>query len=188
MFSREGLDYEPLPLPDRVEVSDAERSRASLAFLETMRRRHTVRDFSTREVPQSVIEAAVQTAGSAPSGANHQPWHFAAVADLALKQRIRAAAAKHRFQQRKDVEGSLATLEALATRHGIDLVAIGNGTASRETEALVQQLQKRSPKLALRAVMVSEAGASVYSAMGARIRLSSGMSSPSSRMRRNSRT
>lgn len=68
------------------------------------------------------------------------------------------------FQPRNDIAGALDTLAALATRHGVDLVAIGNGTASRETEALVQQLAKRESRLGLRAVMVSEAGASVYSA------------------------
>jgi uncharacterized protein len=68
------------------------------------------------------------------------------------------------FQPRNDIAGSLKTLAALAKRHNVDLVAIGNGTASRETEALVQQLVKQEPKLVLRAVMVSEAGASVYSA------------------------
>jgi uncharacterized protein len=70
----------------------------------------------------------------------------------------------HPFQPRKDVEGSLATLAALAARHGVELVAIGNGTASRETEALVRTLVARQPELRLHPVMVSEAGASVYSA------------------------
>jgi len=68
------------------------------------------------------------------------------------------------FQPKKDVEGSLATLTALAQKHAVDLVAIGNGTGSRETEALVKQLQKDNTALRLQAVMVSEAGASVYSA------------------------
>ena len=68
------------------------------------------------------------------------------------------------FQPRNDVEGSLATLAAVATRHGVDLVAIGNGTASRETDALVGMLRQRRPELGLHAVVVSEAGASVYSA------------------------
>lgn len=68
------------------------------------------------------------------------------------------------FQPRNDVDGALDTLAKLASRHEINLVAIGNGTASRETDALVQALIKHEPKLGLRAMMVSEAGASVYSA------------------------
>src|SRR5690606_5294116 len=68
------------------------------------------------------------------------------------------------FEPRRDREGSLRTLAALASRHKIELAAIGNGTASRETEKLVADLQKLHPELNLTRVMVSEAGASVYSA------------------------
>jgi len=68
------------------------------------------------------------------------------------------------FEPRRDREGSLRTLAALATRHEIELVAIGNGTASRETEKLVIDLQERHPELTFKRIMVSEAGASVYSA------------------------
>jgi len=59
---------------------------------------------------------------------------------------------------------SLATLAALAKKHGVDLVAIGNGTASRETERLAADLMKMAPGLGLTKAVVSEAGASVYSA------------------------
>ncbi len=65
---------------------------------------------------------------------------------------------------RKDWEGSLATLARLCAAHGVELVAIGNGTASRETDRLAADLLKRHPELKLTKVMVSEAGASVYSA------------------------
>jgi len=68
------------------------------------------------------------------------------------------------FEPRRDREGSLKTLAALAARHKIELVAIGNGTASRETEKLVADLTARHPELGLTRVVVSEAGASVYSA------------------------
>jgi protein Tex len=68
------------------------------------------------------------------------------------------------FEPRRDVEGSLGVLANLAARHRVELVAIGNGTASRETDALVRVLRERRPELALHAVVVSEAGASVYSA------------------------
>jgi len=59
---------------------------------------------------------------------------------------------------------AIATLAKLAERHGVELVSIGNGTASRETDRLVADLMRRHPELALRKAMVSEAGASVYSA------------------------
>ncbi|WP_323012568.1 Tex family protein [Castellaniella sp.] len=68
------------------------------------------------------------------------------------------------FEPRRDIEGSLRTLAALIKRHQIALVAIGNGTASRETERLVGTLQERHPELSFSRVVVSEAGASVYSA------------------------
>jgi nitroreductase len=63
-------------------------------FCERMSRRRTVRDFSSREVPRSIIEDAIRTAGSAPSGANLQPWHFVAIArdDMALRRCLREAA------------------------------------------------------------------------------------------------
>jgi uncharacterized protein len=68
------------------------------------------------------------------------------------------------FEPRRDVEGSLKALATLAKRHEIELVAIGNGTASRETEKLVHALRERHPELKFKSVVVSEAGASVYSA------------------------
>jgi uncharacterized protein len=67
-------------------------------------------------------------------------------------------------EPRRDWEGSLATLRQMAQRHGVQLVSIGNGTASRETEKLVGDLAQRHPELGLVRVVVSEAGASVYSA------------------------
>ena len=67
-------------------------------------------------------------------------------------------------EPRKDWDGTLRTLAALCERHNVQLISIGNGTASRETDALAGDLIKRHPDLALTKVMVSEAGASVYSA------------------------
>jgi uncharacterized protein len=68
------------------------------------------------------------------------------------------------FEPRRDREGSIKTLAALVARHNVQLVAIGNGTASRETEKLVIDMQRQFPTPAFNRVMVSEAGASVYSA------------------------
>jgi uncharacterized protein len=68
------------------------------------------------------------------------------------------------FPPRNDLEGTLATLGALATKHTVDLIGIGNGTASRETDRLAAELIKRHPQLHMTKIVVSEAGASVYSA------------------------
>jgi uncharacterized protein len=65
---------------------------------------------------------------------------------------------------KKQWDPSLATLAALAKKHGVELIAIGNGTASRETDKLAAELMKQHPELKLNKIMVSEAGASVYSA------------------------
>lgn len=67
-------------------------------------------------------------------------------------------------QPRNDWEGSLHTLAVLAKKHDVALISIGNGTASRETDKLAQDLIKRHPELNLTKIVVSEAGASVYSA------------------------
>ncbi len=67
-------------------------------------------------------------------------------------------------EPRRDWEGALATLRALAQRHGARLLAIGNGTAGRETDKLAADLMQRHPELGLVRAMVSEAGASIYSA------------------------
>ena len=68
------------------------------------------------------------------------------------------------FEPRRDREGSLACLRALCAKHNVELIAIGNGTASRESDKLVAELISRHPELKLTKIVVSEAGASVYSA------------------------
>lgn len=67
-------------------------------------------------------------------------------------------------EPRCDWDGSMATIARLASKHGVSLVAIGNGTASRETDKLVLDVMKRYPEARLTKIVVSEAGASVYSA------------------------
>jgi uncharacterized protein len=74
------------------------------------------------------------------------------------------AATIYPHEPRRDWDGSIATLAKLAEKHKVELVAIGNGTASRETDKLAADLMKRHPELRLRKLVVSEAGASVYSA------------------------
>ena len=72
--------------------SDEEMLEASSAFYEEVRRRRSVRDFSDKPVAREVIENALLAAGTAPNGANMQPWYFAVVSNLELKQQIREAA------------------------------------------------------------------------------------------------
>jgi nitroreductase len=79
-------------LRDFIERNREEMRARSRAFLEDIRRRHTVRDFRPDPVPLDVIETCIAAAGRAPSGANHQPWHFAVVGDPAVKRAIREAA------------------------------------------------------------------------------------------------
>jgi nitroreductase len=83
--------FRPVPHEhDHVDEDDAlARSRD---FLALMRRRRSIREFSTQPVPVELIENAIATAGTAPSGANQQPWTFVAVSDPALKAQMRAAA------------------------------------------------------------------------------------------------
>jgi len=92
MYSRNQVSYKPVPLPDRIDLSDAAALAAAGAFCDYMKKRHTVRDFSAAPIPVEVIRACVAAAGSAPSGANHQPWHFVAISEPAMKAAIRAAA------------------------------------------------------------------------------------------------
>jgi len=80
-------------VPHRFERLPDEVMRArSEAFLEALRRRRTIRAYSTEPVPLDVVENAVAAAATAPSGANQQPWTFVVVTEPELKRRIRAAA------------------------------------------------------------------------------------------------
>lgn len=79
-------------LPDWREYPPGEMQRRAALFLADARRRRTVREFSDRPVPDGVVEQCILAAGTAPSGAHRQPWHFVTVTDPPLKHRIRAAA------------------------------------------------------------------------------------------------
>ena len=81
-----------IPLRDHHEYSEREMLARAAEFSAALRRRRTVRDFSDRPVPRAVLEPCLLAAGSAPNGANIQPWHFVAITDAAIKARIRAAA------------------------------------------------------------------------------------------------
>ncbi len=81
---------EPAPTIDH--RSDDELLRRATEFYDEMRRRRTIRQFSWRPVPREIIEDCLRAAGTAPSGANLQPWHFVAVSDPETKRAIRIAA------------------------------------------------------------------------------------------------
>ena len=74
------------------EYPPEEMQRRAADFRAEMQRRRSVRDFADRPVPRIIIEDCLRTAGSAPSGANMQPWHFVAVAEPSVKKKIRDAA------------------------------------------------------------------------------------------------
>ncbi len=67
-------------------------------FYENLNRRRTVREFSSENVPLEIIESAILTAGTAPSGANMQPWRFVVVASAEIKKQIREAAEREEFE------------------------------------------------------------------------------------------
>jgi len=80
-----------IPLDFSAQEEAAMQQQAS-AFYQLMSKRRSVRDFSPQPVPASVLEDAILAAGTAPSGANMQPWHFVVVQDAEVKQKIREAA------------------------------------------------------------------------------------------------
>lgn len=77
---------------DFTEYDEKEMAERAAAFFAMLSSRRTVRDYSDREVSRTVIEDCLRAAGSAPSGANRQPWHFAVVSNPQLKQKIRLGA------------------------------------------------------------------------------------------------
>ena len=86
------------------------------------------------------------------------------VAVVDVTGKLLETATVYPFEPRRDVQGALAALSALVSRHGVQLIAIGNGTASRETDLLAAELLRNANQPGLAKLTVSEAGASVYSA------------------------
>ncbi len=81
-----------VPLPGYREYPEDDMARRAADFYDDLARRRTVREFSNRPVARSVIEDCVRAAGTAPNGANMQPWHFVIVSDPSTKRRIRVEA------------------------------------------------------------------------------------------------
>ena len=83
---------------DFQHISEAQQFTAADEFFEMLSRRRTVRDYSDKDVPFELIEKAIATAGTAPSGANLQPWRFVVVKDAEIKRKIREAAEKEEYE------------------------------------------------------------------------------------------
>ncbi|WP_105169341.1 nitroreductase family protein [Pseudoalteromonas sp. T1lg23B] len=85
-------NHKSVPLNDFIEYSQQDMLQRAEDNLSEYQRRHTIRSFSDRPVPKEIIEACIKAAASAPSGANHQPWHFVAIHSADMKKKIREAA------------------------------------------------------------------------------------------------
>jgi iodotyrosine deiodinase len=85
-------DHPAIPFPPLPAMTDAQRIAAADGFAAHIAQRHSVRAFAPTPVPRAVIAAAIRAAGTAPNGANHQPWHFAVIGSPDKKRAIREAA------------------------------------------------------------------------------------------------
>jgi nitroreductase len=106
-----------VPLTGYREFPPKEMKRKASEFYEIMKKRRTVRDFSSRPVPMEVIEKCLLAAGTAPNGANKQPWHFVVVNDPEVKKAIRTEAEieEREFYARRATEHWLQDLVPLGT-------------------------------------------------------------------------
>jgi iodotyrosine deiodinase len=105
------------PLSSYIEYPIHEMEERAIEFRENMQRRRTVRQFSNRPVSRKVIEECLLTAGSAPNGANLQPWHFVVVSDPKVKREIRIAAEQeeNEFYNRRAPQEWLDALSVIGT-------------------------------------------------------------------------
>ncbi len=111
------IAFNTIALRSLPTLSDAERIARAQAFADDLSTRRTVRDYAATRVPRQVIENCLRAAGSAPSGANQQPWRFVAVSDAAIKSRIRVAAEaeEREFYEHRAPSEWLQALAALGT-------------------------------------------------------------------------
>lgn len=109
--------HETLPYDQWIERSPEEMAARAAQFYEDVNRRRTTRYFSDRPVPRAVIETCLLAAGTAPSGANHQPWHFAVIESPDIKAKVREAAEEEErvFYQDKAPQEWLDALAPLGT-------------------------------------------------------------------------
>jgi nitroreductase len=105
------------PLSSYIEYPIEEMKQRAIAFRQHIQRRRTIRHFSERPVPREIIEECLLTAGSAPNGANLQPWHFVVVSDPKVKREIRIAAEQEEgeFYHRRAPQEWLDALSVIGT-------------------------------------------------------------------------
>ena len=110
-------DYPTIPLRDYREYPLDEMRERLKAFYSEVSRRRTVREFSDRPVPRDIIETALEAAGTAPSGANLQPWHFVVISGPETKKKIRdaAEAEEREFYEHRASPEWLAALKPIGT-------------------------------------------------------------------------
>jgi iodotyrosine deiodinase len=106
-----------IPLQGYQRYAEQEMRLRAAEFYAEVKRRRTVRQFSDQAVPRQIVEVCLRAAGTAPSGANMQPWYFVIVNDPVVKRRIRLAAEEeeHRFYTQRASPEWLAALEPLGT-------------------------------------------------------------------------
>jgi nitroreductase len=106
-----------IPPPKLPDYSSQEMELQSKTFLNSLLRRRTIRDFSDKPIEREVIENCIKTAGTAPSGANMQPWHFVLISNPKIKKQIRVAAEKEEkeFYEKRAPKEWLEALAPLGT-------------------------------------------------------------------------
>jgi len=106
-----------IPYTHSNKFSPEEMEQRADEYYQMMKTRRTIRDFSDKDVAPSIIDSCILTAGSSPSGANQQPWHFVTVRDATIKQKIRLAAEEEErnFYSGRGGDTWLKTLEPLGT-------------------------------------------------------------------------
>lgn len=111
--------YETTPLLGYEDLNSEEMYARALGVYHVLKRRRTIRDFSDKMVDKKIIETAIRTAATAPSGANHQPWHFVAISNPEIKRKIRKAAEdeERAFYEKKASPEWLEALAPLGTDH-----------------------------------------------------------------------
>ena len=109
--------FQQISAPVLPKYTDEEMRIRSRSFLKSLSNRRTIRDFSDKLIEPEVIENCIRVAGSAPSGANMQPWHFVLISDPAIKKQIRIAAEKEEkvFYNKRAPKEWLDVLSSLGT-------------------------------------------------------------------------
>ncbi|WP_298917612.1 nitroreductase family protein [uncultured Algimonas sp.] len=111
------MSAEAVPLTGYERLPESDMADRLASFQDLMAKRRTIRDFADTPVPRQLIEQAIRVAGTAPSGANHQPWHFVAISDPKTKTAIRQAAEEEEraFYHGRASDEWLDALEPLGT-------------------------------------------------------------------------